>query len=213
MREMGAAGEGVGVAGEAPPIVNVVGDRVALGPMRRDLLPLYQRWINDFGTARTLGAVPPRPTTLEAETEWYESVSVAGSSTFTIYERHRWRPIGTTGLTGVDYRNRSAVFGILVGDSEARGKGYGTETTRLVLDYAFTALGLHSVMLTCFEFNLAGRHAYRNAGFQEIGRRRQCRWMGGRLWDEILMDCLAPEFESPVLGRIFVPDETRSSSA
>ena len=42
------------------PILNVVGELVALGPLRRDLLPLYQRWINDLGTMRTLG-VPPLP--------------------------------------------------------------------------------------------------------------------------------------------------------
>jgi len=29
-----------------------------------------------------------------------------------------------------------------------------------VLDFAFTALGLHSVMLTCYEYNLAGRRAF-----------------------------------------------------
>jgi hypothetical protein len=28
------------------PILNVEGERVALGPLRRDLLPLYQRWIS-----------------------------------------------------------------------------------------------------------------------------------------------------------------------
>ena len=33
--------------------------------------------------------------------------------------------------------------------------------------------------------------------------------MGGRLWDESSMDCLAPEFESPVLGRNFAPDTPR----
>jgi hypothetical protein len=37
------------------PIINIEGDLVALGPLRRDLLPLYQRWINDLGTMRTLG--------------------------------------------------------------------------------------------------------------------------------------------------------------
>ena len=30
-----------------------------------------------------------------------------------------------------------------------------------------------------------------------------------RRWDEIAMDCLATEFVSPVLGRVFVPDEPR----
>lgn len=32
-------------------ILNVEGDPVALGPLRRDLLPLYARWINDLGSA------------------------------------------------------------------------------------------------------------------------------------------------------------------
>ena len=30
------------------PIVNIVGEKVALGPLRRDLLPLYHKWSNDF---------------------------------------------------------------------------------------------------------------------------------------------------------------------
>ena len=38
-----------------PPIFNIVGENVALGPLRKDLVPLYTRWFNDFGTLRTLG--------------------------------------------------------------------------------------------------------------------------------------------------------------
>ena len=30
------------------PIVNFAGDKVALGPIRRDLIPLFQRWSNNF---------------------------------------------------------------------------------------------------------------------------------------------------------------------
>lgn len=191
-----------------PPIVNMTGELVSLGPLRRDLLPLYQRWINDFATLRTL-ALPPAPMTLEQETAWYDGRSSDGEISFTIYERASGRPIGNTGLHAVDYRNRTATFGIMIGEANCRGKGYGTETVRLMLDYAFTALGLHNVMLTCYEFNLAGQRAYAKAGFREIGRRRQCRTMGGRLWDEVYMDCLASEFTSPVLAHVFTPDERR----
>jgi RimJ/RimL family protein N-acetyltransferase len=199
---MGKAGEN----GERP-ILNIEGDLVALGPLRRDLLPLYQRWINDLGTMRTLG-LPPLPMTSEKEQEWYDRQSKAEDDVpFTIYERETLRPIGNTGLHGVDYRDRTATFGILIGEPECRGKGYGTESARLMLDYAFTALGLHNVMLTVFEFNPAGIKAYQRAGFKEIGRRRKCRMMGGRLWDEIYMDCLSSEFESPVLQRIYAPDD------
>lgn len=195
-------------AGSEQPIVNIVGDLVALGPLRRELVPLYQRWMNDFATLPRLGAAPA-PMTLEAETAWYDAIVASETRIFTIYERAGWRPIGNADLREIDHRHRSAAFGILIGEADARGKGYGTEATRLMLDYAFTALGLHNVLLHVYEYNLAGRGAYEKVGFKEIGRRRQCRWMGGRLWDEILMDCLATEFESPALARVFVPDATR----
>ena len=45
------------------------------------------------------------------------------------------------------------------------------------------------------------------AGFKEIGRRRECRMMGGKLWDEVHMDCISSEFESPVLRQIYAPDD------
>jgi diamine N-acetyltransferase len=198
------------MASTEPPVINVTGDRVALGPLRRDLLPLYQRWINDFSTLRTLD-LPPAAMTMEQETAWYDAQATSEQGmTFTIYEPATSRPIGTTGLHEIDPRHRRATFGIMIGEPDYRGKGYGTETTRLMLDYAFTALGLHNVMLTVFEYNLAGRRAYEKAGFREFGRRRQCRLMGGRLWDEVYMECLATEFTSPLLGRIFVPDQPRS---
>ena len=191
------------------PVLNIVGERVALGPLREDLLPVYGRWINDFGTIRMLG-LPPAPVTAEKERDWYEDRSKAENDLmFTIYERATLRPIGHTDLFHVDYRNRTAEWGILIGEADARGKGYGTETARLMLDYAFTALGLHNVMLTVFEFNAAGIRAYEKAGFKPIGRRRECRVMGGEVYDEVYMDCLASEFESPVLGRVFVPDAPR----
>jgi RimJ/RimL family protein N-acetyltransferase len=195
--------------GAERPVVNIVGERVALGPLRRDLVPRYQRWVNDFDAIRTLGTIP-RPLSLEQEEAWYEGQARSEqNANFTIYELASWQPVGNAGLNGIDYRNRTAEFGILIGEPDRRGHGLGTETARLVLDYAFTALGLHSVMLRVHEYNLAGRRAYERAGFRECGRRRQCQLMGGRLWDTIYMDCLADEFTSPVLGRVFAPDEPR----
>jgi RimJ/RimL family protein N-acetyltransferase len=187
------------------PIINIVGEKVALGPRRHDLIPLHQRWINDFAAARNLGAFGP--VTLEQETAYFERLNTTETSAFfVIYERAGWRPIGNTELMHIEYRNGRADFGILIGEADARGKGYGTETTRLMLDYAFTALGLHNVMLSVYAYNPAARRAYEKAGFREFARRRESVWMGGRLWDTIFMECLAPDFVSPTLARIFAPD-------
>ena len=189
------------------PIFNIEGELVALGPLRREHIPLYLRWINDFGTTRMLG-LPPRPMTLEQETAWYEQAAVDdGRTGFTIYERATGRPIGNCGLHEVDLVNRRTLVGIMIGEPDARGRGYGTEAMRLLLDYAFTVLGLHSVMLTVFEYNGAGRRCYEKVGFREMGRRRESRWYNGRLWDEIHMDILATEFTSPVLAAVLSLDE------
>jgi RimJ/RimL family protein N-acetyltransferase len=193
-----------------PPVVNITGDLIALGPIRRDLLPTYERWINDFAAVRNLG-VPPRPISTETETAWFDGVIANPTdASFTIYERSTWRAIGTTALHGIDHRHRTGEFGILIGETDARGRGFGTEAARLMLDYSFTALGLHNVMLRVHAYNLAGLRAYQKAGFREFGRRREAILMSGRLWDVVYMECLASEFTSPVLGAMFAAAEPRS---
>ncbi len=188
--------------------VNIVGEKVALGPQGKDLSPLFARWFNDFRTLSRLGdSVQPWTTFQEEERNASVATRKETEIDFAIYERASGRPIGVTGI-GVDYRNRTAEFGITIGEPDARGKGYGTETTQLMLDYAFAALGLHNVKLTVHEYNLAGIRAYTKAGFKQYGRRREKILMGGKRWDEIYMQCLSTEWgPSTVLAKIFQPDE------
>jgi RimJ/RimL family protein N-acetyltransferase len=194
------------------PIINIRGELVGLGPLTKELLELDLRWINDFETQRNLTHIP-RPRTIEQQVAYHERVTTSrDDAIFAIYELASLQPIGTTGLHQIEHQHRSADFGIMIGERSARGKGYGTETARLMLDYAFTALGLHNVQLRVLEFNTAGIRAYEKVGFREIGRRSRCQFADGRFWDLIYMECLATEFESPVLSRIFVPDEPRAEA-
>ena len=183
------------------PIINIAGDKVALGPIRRDLIPLFQRWSNDFEVVRFLGTM--EPSTIESEEDQYSRFSKAeNQSYFTIYEQGRWRPIGATGLGDINHAHRTAEFYIMIGDKESWGKGYGTEVARLMLDYGFTCLGLHNISLWVHAENERGIRAYRRAGFRDAGHLRQFKWLGGRAYDFILMDCLATEFGSSVLHRL-----------
>ena len=187
---------------ERQPIINIAGEKVALGPLRRDLVPLYLKWINDFEVIRLLGA-SMRPTALEAEEEWYARVSKAENQVvFSVYEQPDLRPIGTAGLAGINYAHRTAEFGIMIGDKESWGKGYGTEITRLMLEYGFTCLGLHNISLWVHAPNEPGIRAYQRAGFRMAGRLRQHLRLGGQAYDDILMDCLATEFQGGALSHL-----------
>src|SRR5918993_589726 len=197
-------------AQQKPPIVNIVGVHVALGPLRRELVPDYTRWRNDFAVARTLEYIPG-PFTAEEREGWFAQASLDTTTfRFTVYESAIWRAIGITSLNAIDFRHGTAGFGLMIGEADARGKGFGTETTRLMLDYAFTVLGLSNVMLHVYSYNQVALQAYKKAGFREFGRRSQSRVFAGQRWDEVYMECLASEFSNSVLGRTWVPDELKS---
>jgi len=184
-------------------LTNIRGEMVALGPFVKEHQPIYHRWLSDFDTLRRTG-IPIKPSSAEQMPGIIERIqSTEGRIWFVVYELATDRPVGFAGISHLDHVNRTAEFNICIGERNARGKGYGTEATRLVLDYAFTALGLHSVYLLTSEINVAGQRAYAKAGFREFGRRRQCLMQGGRLWDAVHMECLTSEFSSPVLACAF----------
>ncbi len=177
------------------PVVVIAGERVALGPLRADLLPRYRHWMNDIETL--LGYDMPRPLTDDAVADVLNRMSRNERCIlFTLYERATMTPIGHTGLLNVDRDHRNGEFDLFIGDPTSRGKGYGSEATRLVLEYAFRRIGLESVYLKVLEFNTAGIRAYEKAGFHEAGRLRHHWFVDGRFWDMVHMDCLAQEFRA-----------------
>ena len=179
------------------PIINLRGAKVGLGPLRKEVLPTVTRWMNDFEVTRTL-AVGMRPITLEEEEAWYEGHTRGGphDRQFLIYRLSDLRPVGLCGLHRVDAANGLGELGILIGEKDEWGKGYATESCRLLVGYGFDALGLHSIMLRAFGNNLRGLKAYERAGFKEFCRWRQAVRVGRQRFDMIHMDCLASEFEA-----------------
>jgi len=194
------------------PILNVVGERVALGPLCDEHIDAIVRWDNDYSTFRFFAAPGPQRPEVVRKSLTEGMFASPETVLFVIYEVATWRLIGTAGLINLEHINRTAELFIMLGESDARGKGYGTEATRLVLDHAFVSLGLNSVRLGVFSYNPGAVRAYEKVGFKHAGVLRRNKMMGGQLWDTILMDILADEFESPVLGRVLVADEPRATT-
>ena len=181
------------------PVLNIRGERVALGPLHRGLLPLIERWDNDFQVADLRGD-DPRPHTAESIAAVWEPLLRGEREDwigFAIYALPDLRPIGVTNIRDFTNSHGTAEFGIAIGEATDRGQGFGTEATRLILDYAFTILGVYNVWLDTLAYNVGAIRAYEKAGFREIGRRRGARMLAGKRYDVILMDCIADEFVPP----------------
>ena len=116
---------------------------------------------------------------------------------FTIVDLDTNEAIGWCKLDHVHPINRRGDISILIGDPGYRGRGYGQEAVRLLLDVAFNLVNLESVELGVFAFNKHAIACYEKVGFREVGRLRSARIVGGTAHDVVMMDILGSEFVYP----------------
>ncbi|MDX6275128.1 MAG: hypothetical protein QOJ92_2338 [Frankiales bacterium] len=95
--------------------------------------------------------------------------------------------IGEAVVNEYDADNESASYRIALSGPGVFGQGYGTEMTRLVVDYVFDQVGLHRLSLEVFEHNPRAQRVYEKCGFQVEGRLRQALRWDGRRYDGIVM--------------------------
>lgn len=101
--------------------------------------------------------------------------------------------LGEAVLNELDTHNASMNYRVLLAGPQHFGRGYGTEVTRLVVDFALNTLALHRVSLGVFTFNPRARHVYEKCGFIQEGRLRESLYWDGQWYDEILMSVLQGE--------------------
>jgi RimJ/RimL family protein N-acetyltransferase len=83
------------------------------------------------------------------------------------------RLIGRAGLFGMTAGGRAAELGIVIGERDCWGRGYGRDAAGALVDFAFARLGLDRVVLFAFPDNARARRAFAAVGFEtvrEVGR-------------------------------------------
>jgi RimJ/RimL family protein N-acetyltransferase len=104
--------------------------------------------------------------------------------------------IGICGLHSIDHYQQLAEVGIRIG-IEFRGKAYGQDAVRVLLDYGFQQLNLAKISLRVLADDERAVGAYRKAGFVEEGRLRSHAWYDGARHDELVMSVLREEWTPP----------------
>jgi len=104
--------------------------------------------------------------------------------------------IGNVYLTDIDWSNRNAGFGLVIGAREWWGQGIGTEMGLLMLNHAFRDLGLMRVYAYQLTTNLASIRLHEKCGFRHEGVLRQAVYKNGQYCDLNVMGILADEFNN-----------------
>lgn len=174
----------------------LTGSRVVLRRHVPENIAAFLRWYADPAIARLARyqATPMRP----EEIQRFFAARVVGPETLAmaVHEKGTDRLVGTCAFSQLDGENGSALYHITIGESDAWGKGFGTEATRLMLDHAFGTLGLHRIALYVFEFNERAIRAYQRCGYVIEGRSRESIWRDGRWWDELAMSVLESDWRA-----------------
>ena len=152
--------------------------------------PRFVRWINDPAVSKTLRGHHKR-LTLKEENKWIKGLKKRRKTEkqFSI-DTAEGVHIGSIGLH-IHVDGRVATFGILIGDKNYWGKGYGFAATKLLMQYALSDLKLHKVELGVFAFNARGIALYKKIGFKIEGVRKEHLFYQGKYHDEILMGLFA----------------------
>jgi RimJ/RimL family protein N-acetyltransferase len=169
------------------------GPRIRLEPPRPEFFPTYLRWFADPNITRYL--VQRHPPSLRQEEAWFERMAESRDDVvWAIVLPATGLAIGATGLHRIDWRNRHAYNGILLGERAEWGKGYAAEAIRLETAYAFQELNLEKVLTEVYAPNAASRRTMERAGFRGCGVRRRNVLLDGEWHDEWLGEILRDEW-------------------
>ncbi|MEG2916641.1 MAG: GNAT family protein [Clostridium sp.] len=170
----------------------IVGDKCYLSPVDDRLTEKVAQWSNDLSVSIRTGDISDM-ITFQTQKDYLNSMNQRGYA-FYIVDSESDNAVGIIRLMRVNLIHRNAVLGIFIGDSSCRNSGIGTESTKLILDFAFNVLNLRNVMIETFSFNERAIGLCKKVGFKEIGRRRKAIIYGENEFDEVFMDMLNSEF-------------------
>ena len=175
----------------------IVGDRIYLSPRGAsdEEIEKFTEWMNDFQVTDYINKSAQIMTAI-GEKEWLENTARKNENkNFNIIDLNSNKLIGTIGLEKFNWTSRNAVLGIFIGDKNYRNNGYGTEAIKLLLEFGFKYLNLHSIRLSLLSVNERAHKCYLKCGFKDAGKSREEIFLNGKYYDKLYMDILEGEFE------------------
>ncbi len=187
----------------------IQGHRVTLRPFTRADLPALRRWHADGTVMQYWGARLP----LLTEDQFAADLAPGGRfatfdarGTFCLCDA-AGRPLGLVQYDGTAWgggpRDRRAHLGILIGEPDAWGHGYGPAALVLLLNWLFNHQGYRRAWLTVQADNPRACRAYEKVGFRREGTLRAHNFHDAHAHDEHLYGLLADEFNA-----LYRPDRT-----
>ncbi len=171
---------------------NLIGDTIYLRLMTEEDTDLIVSWRNKDFVRENF--IYQKPFTREGHLNWIRTQIEPGHVVqFMICLKADDKPVGSVYFRDIDQEHRKAEYGIFIGEEDVLGRGIGTQAAELALQYGFTELKLHRIMLRVLGGNERAKRSYEKAGFVQEGRFLDDVYLNGQFRDVIFMGIINPQ--------------------
>jgi len=173
--------------------------RVRFTPLQMKNIHTHFRWNNDPELNRLDSELPYEKESFGEFKDRFERLCEAFSPAhrdFEIHDLEEEKLIGIAYVARIDEHHRHAHVGVVIGDRDYWGEGYGRESMRLLLGYCFEDLKLHRLSAETFEYNTAWRDLVEGMGFTKEGTARDYLYRDERYWNKENYSLLETEYRA-----------------
>ncbi len=178
--------------------MNICGKIVTLRAIEEEDLHLFHAWGNDPELWRLLGGWH-FPASKVSTRAWFDKMQSDQLNLRLAITTEQDGLVGLANLLDIDWKNKHAFHGMMLGRKTTHGKGIGRDTVMSIMRYAFDELGLERLDGSMIEFNNASIILYcGKCGWKEEGRQRNWYYRDGRYWDRLIVGVTREDYYSLV---------------
>ena len=167
--------------------MNISGNLITLRAIEANDLELLHKWSNDREINYMLGGWH-FPSSMQDQVKWFQNLNLNGNNQRFAIDTPDLGMIGIANLIDINWKDRNAFHGMLLGDYDVRGRGYGTDTIMAIMRYSFEELGLRRLDTTIIEYNLPSLHVYtEKCGWEIDGKKKNYYYRKNRFWDAFII--------------------------
>lgn len=177
----------------------LVGKKIELRPMTKDIFKNLHPWMNDHRSRRLARHVLP---VLEETTAfWIQEGKPAPSGVVMgIWTKSQQDlpsiNIGFVSIFNIDWINRNGELGINLPNPSYWGQGYGQEAVKLMCQFSFTELNLEKVTAHVLEINIGSQKCMERNEFSKDGTLRNHVFVDGKYENMTIFSILQHDFRN-----------------
>lgn len=176
--------------------MNVRGKKIELRSIERNDLDLIHEWANSSELWKNLGGWH-FPYSKDSTEQWIRKLNENDMNNYTFaIDAEGAGIVGTANLVNIDWKNRNAFHGMMLGEKESRGKGYAKDAVMTIMRFAFDELGLQRLDGDMIAYNKRSIKFYtEGCGWSIEGVKKDWFYRSGEFHDKVVVGITKSEYK------------------